>query len=58
MTRDFTTRVLHLRLKDRQWAVLRQRASAVNQVWNFCNELSLKHWERKREFMSAYDMQP
>ena len=30
----------------------------MNFVWNFCNELSVKHFERKRAFMSAYDMQP
>lgn len=27
-------------------------------VWNFVNELTIKHFDRKREFMSAYDMQP
>ncbi|CAE6872652.1 hypothetical protein [Paraburkholderia domus] len=58
MTSDFAIRVLRLRINDRHAAALRQRAWAVNQGWNFCNELSFRHWERKRECMSAYDMQP
>jgi putative transposase len=33
-------------------------AYGVNQVWNFSNELSLKHWQRQRKFMSAYEMHP
>lgn len=52
------TRTLRLRLKDKHAVLLREHARAVNMVWNFCNELSLKHFERKREFLSAYDMQP
>jgi putative transposase len=54
----FTTRTLRLRLKDKHGALLREHARAVNFTWNYCNELSFKHWERKREFLSAYDMQP
>lgn len=30
----------------------------MNFVWNYCNELSVKHFERTRRFLSAYDMQP
>ena len=52
------TRTLRLRLKDKHGAFLREQSRAVNFVWNFCNELSVKHFERKRAFMSAYDMQP
>lgn len=55
---QFTTRTLRLRLKDKHSALLREQSRAVNLVWNFCNELSFKHWQRKREFFSAYDMQP
>lgn len=54
----FTTRTLRLRVKDKHAALLRSQAWAVNQAWNFCNELSLKHFQRKHEFLSAYDMQP
>lgn len=49
---------MRLRLKDKHAGFLREQARAVNFVWNFCNELSVKHFDRKREFMSAFDMQP
>lgn len=55
---SYTTRTLRLRLKDKHAGFLREQARAVNFVWNFCNELSIKHFERQRAFMSAYDMQP
>src|SRR5690554_6773322 len=55
---QYVTKTLRLRLKDKHNAFLRQQAQAVNMVWNFCNELSYKHWQRKRAFFSAYDMQP
>lgn len=51
-------RTLRLRLKDKHSVFLREQARAVNLVWNYCNELSVKHFERKRAFLSAYDMQP
>ena len=51
-----TVRTLRLRLKDKHSAFLREQSRAVNFVWNFCNELSVKHFERKRAFMSAFDM--
>ncbi|NLY26818.1 MAG: transposase, partial [Alcaligenaceae bacterium] len=55
---EFTTRTLRLRLKDKHRAFLCEQARAVNFVWNYCNELSYTHWQRKREFFSAYAMQP
>ena len=55
---EHTTRTLRLRLKDKHAGFLCRQAWAVNQTWNYCNELSFKHWQRKREFLSAYDMQP
>jgi len=51
------TKTLKLRLKDKHAGFLREQARAINFVWNICNELSVKHFERKREFLSAYDMQ-
>ena len=27
----------------------------TNQVWNYCNDLSYKVWQRERRFMSGYD---
>jgi putative transposase len=53
-----TVRTLRLRLKGKHSALLLEHARAVNCVWNFCNELSVKHFERQRAFLSAYDMQP
>ena len=55
---EYVPRTLRLRLKDKHAAWLREQARAVNTVWNFCNELSFKHWQRKRAFFSAYDRQP
>lgn len=53
-----TVRTLRLRLKDQHSALLLEHARAVNCVWSFCNELSVKHFERQRAFLSAHDMQP
>ena len=53
---DVTVRVLRLRLKDRHAAALREMAYHVNQVWNYCNALSAKIFERERRFASAYEL--
>jgi IS605 OrfB family transposase len=50
-------RTLKLRVKSGSVKWLRQQARETNGVWNYCNELSAKHFDRKREFMSAFDMQ-
>ncbi|MFM0350679.1 hypothetical protein [Paraburkholderia sp. RL17-347-BIC-D] len=50
-----TTRVLHLCLKDRHIRALQEQAHAVNFLWNHCNELSVKVWERELRFLSGYD---
>lgn len=54
----FTTHALRFRLKDRHAKLLRELARAVNLVWNFCNELSLKVWQREQRFPSGYDFHP
>jgi hypothetical protein len=43
-----TVRTLRLRLKE--------QAKEVNFVWNFTQELCLKHLERTGKFMSAFDV--
>ncbi len=43
----FNTRVLHLRIKDKHAAVLRDRAMWTNQVWR-----------REKRFLSGYDFAP
>ena len=52
----FSTRVLRLRVKDRHAPVLLEKGFHVNQVWNYCQELSLKVLEREHRFISAYDI--
>ena len=51
------TRVLRLRLKDKHARALREHAYWVNQVWNYCNELSFKVLQRERRFLSGFDLQ-
>lgn len=51
-------KTLKLRIKDKHTKQLIKHANSVNTVWNFVNELSQKHWDRKREILSAYDLQP
>lgn len=53
----YSTRVLRLRVKDKHAPELREAATWVNQVWNYCNELSRKVWQRERRFLSGYDLQ-
>lgn len=54
----FYTRVLHLRIKDKHAAVLRDRAMWTNQVWNYCNDLQQQVWRREKRFLSGYDFAP
>lgn len=55
--RDDGVRTLRLRIKDKHAKFLRELAFDVNQVWNFCNELSFKVFQRERRFMSGFDLQ-
>jgi putative transposase len=54
---DTSTRVLRLRLKDKHAADLREMASAVNTVWNYCNNLGMQVLDRERRFMTGFDFQ-
>ena len=58
MLYKMTVRVLRLRIKDRHAKWLSERAREVNAVWNYCNELSRKVWERERRFLSGFDFWP
>jgi IS605 OrfB family transposase len=53
-----STRVLRLRLRDKHAARLGELAREVNFVWNYCNELGFKIWQRERRFASAFDLHP
>jgi putative transposase len=48
-------KVLRLRLKDKHAKFLRELASDVNFVWNYCNELQIAMFNRERRFLSGYD---
>jgi IS605 OrfB family transposase len=50
-------RTLHIRIRDKHATHLRALAYNVNQVWNYCNALSIKVFDRERRFMSGYDLQ-
>ncbi|MDK2658650.1 RNA-guided endonuclease InsQ/TnpB family protein [Cupriavidus consociatus] len=50
-------RVLRLRLKDKHASALSAMAREVNFVWNYCNELSYKIFERERRFASGIELQ-
>jgi hypothetical protein len=51
-------RPLHLRVKDKHAAWLSSLAREVNFVFNYCNDLSIKVFERERRFLSGFDFWP
>lgn len=54
------TKTLHLRLKDKHSALLRSWAREVNQVFNYCNEVSAKAahpYSGKGRWLSGFDLQ-
>jgi putative transposase len=56
--RSSSIRVLHLRVKDKHAAWFASLAREVNTVFNYCNELSIKVFERERRFLSGFDFWP
>ena len=50
------TQVLRLRIKDKHAKHLLVQSREVNQVWNYCQETSLKILERERRFCTGYDL--
>src|SRR5882724_3698825 len=57
-SRSTAIRVLHLRVKDKHARWLAGLAREVNTVFNYCNELSVKVFERERRFLSGFDFWP
>ena len=49
-------KTLKLRIKDKHADQLNKLASSVNFLWNYVNDLSIKHLQRTGHFFSAYDM--
>jgi putative transposase len=56
--RNTAVRVLRLRVKDKHAAWLCGLAREVNTVFNYCNEFSVKVFERERRFLSGFDFWP
>jgi hypothetical protein len=56
--RSSAVRVLRLRVKDKHAAWLCGLAREVNTVFNYCNDLSVKVFERERRFLSGFDFWP
>src|ERR1700734_3780844 len=56
--RSRTVRVLRLRVKDKHAVWLGGLPREVNTVFNYCNELSAKVFERERRFLSGFDFWP
>src|SRR5258708_34843791 len=54
-SRHTAVRVLRLRVKDKHAAWLRGLAREVNTVFNYCNELSVKVFERERRGFVGFD---
>src|SRR5229473_1381937 len=57
-SRSSAVRTLSLRVKDKHATWLRGLAREVNTVFNYCNELSAKVFERERRFLSGFDFWP
>src|SRR5258708_36583359 len=57
-SRSTAVRFLRLRVKDKHASWLSSLAREVNTVFNYCNELSFKVFERERRFLSGFDFWP
>ena len=53
---DLCVRVRRVRLKDKHAPWLLEQARAVNLVWNYCNETSLRVLQREGRFISAAEL--
>lgn len=51
------TKTLKVRVRDKHAKVLRAWAVSVNQVWNYCNQISHRSIVEKRRWLSGYDLQ-
>ena len=50
-------KTLKFRIKDKHAKVLNSLARDVNFVWNFCNDLSFKVFQKEKKFLSGFDIQ-
>jgi putative transposase len=51
------TKTLRLRVKDKHSRLLAKMARDVNQVFNFCNETSMRAIRERHQWLSGYDLQ-
>ena len=52
-----STKTLQLRIKDKHARVLCQMAREVNQVFNFCNDTSVRAIRERCQWLSGYELQ-
>jgi hypothetical protein len=57
MTTICHTKTLKVRIRDKHIKKLNAMAYGVNQVWNFCNDLSSRSIRERSKFLSGYDLQ-
>lgn len=57
MNTTIHTKTLRVRIKDKHAKLLSAWAYSVNQVWNYCNELSHRSIKERQTWLSGYDLQ-
>lgn len=57
MKKTFHTKTLKVRIRDKHVKTLNAWAYSVNQVWNYCNELSHRFINERQKWLSGYDLQ-
>jgi len=57
MNDDSRVKTLKVRVRDKHVKTLNSWAFSVNQVWNYCNELSYRSIKGKSNWLSGYDLQ-
>ncbi|WP_299011163.1 transposase [uncultured Shewanella sp.] len=57
MKKNIHTKTLKVRIRDKHVSVLNAWAFSVNQVWNYCNELSHRSIRERQKWLSGYDLQ-
>ncbi|MCI2286078.1 transposase [Colwellia sp. MSW7] len=57
MKNTIHTKTLKLRVRDKHIKMLNAMAYAVNQVWNYCNEIAYRSIRERQKWLSGYDLQ-
>lgn len=56
MKSNTTLKTLTLRVRDNRKTVLNRMATEVNQVWNYCNELSSRSIRERQKWLTPFDL--